>query len=321
MIAKVKKVKLKGNTIENISLGSIARLQSLKLRKGDKVKVLYDIIPYLSFDDECEHRGGELIEIPEVCPDCGEKLEFSDNMGIASCVNPKCPCREKGKIINYLNKMNIDNMSYGVIDKLYEYDIVKSIKDLYRLNDRALDIVSFDGFGHKSLVTWLDEIDSHRDVEAATLFGAIGIEGISEKTFRKIFNKITPNKLLEIAENEDYAKLIEIPGIQDKSAKKIVDGINENKKLIKFLTKELNVQITNPSDIKFLVCFTKVRDKQKEELIKSFGGSITDDLTKNVNLLVVKSKDTESSKTAKAKKYGIPIVTIDELDEELLSQF
>ena len=104
-VARVKPVKLKGNKITNISLGSIGRLRDLQLRKGDKVKVLYDIIPYLTFDMECEHNEkGELIEIPEVCPECGEPLKETESSDIIYCDNDKCPCRMKGKILNYLNR-------------------------------------------------------------------------------------------------------------------------------------------------------------------------------------------------------------------------
>ena len=314
-VAKVKPVKLKGNTIENISLGSIARLKSLHLRKGDTIKVLYDIIPYLSFDDECKHNDGDEIEIPENCPDCGEPLEFTENYGIASCTNKKCPCRQKGKILNYLNKMNIDGISYGIINKLYEYEIVKSIKDLYSLHDKIGDIISIDGFGEKSIASWIEEIEKHMDVDDYLVFGSIGVEGVSRKTFEKILQLFNSEELLEISIDNKFSKLIGIPGIKEKTAMKIVEGIKENKKLIKFLLKTLTVNETkgNINSSKFSVCFTKVRDKELEKYIKECGGTIDDGLKKTTTYLVVPDKSISSSKVTKAEKYNIPVVTVDEL--------
>jgi DNA ligase (NAD+) len=315
-VARVKAVKLKGNTIENISLGSIGRMRKLGLRKGDRVKVLYDIIPYLSFDDECEHNmKNDIIDIPDTCPDCGEKLEFSESCDIACCVNPKCSCRIKGKILNYLNKMNIDGLSYGVIDKLYDYDIVNSIQDIYKIDKNKSKIVDIDGFGGKMVKAWVDEIDAHREVRDYVVLGSLGIEGMSKKTFEKVLTVYTIDELVDICENNSLSKLVIVPGIQDKSAKKIVEGLNSNIKLIKFLEKELVILPTkgNDSNYKFSVCFTKVRDKDMENYITEMGGQVSDSLTKDTTFLVVPYDGIESSKVTKAKSYDIPVISIDNL--------
>ena len=318
-VAKVKPVKLKGNTIENISLGSVARMKNLELRKGDKVKILYDIIPYLSFDTECEHNlDEEIIPIPSECPECGNELQLSENEAILSCINPDCPCRQKGKILNYLNKMDIDGISYGVIDKLYENDIVRNIKDLYKMNKRILDIVNIDGFGEKMVMSWLDEIDSHRQVPDYVLLGSLGIESVGRRMFKKITEEYNLDELLDIIDNKEYSKLIQLSGIKDKTAKKIIDGLSGNLKLIKFLEKELNIiESKGLQKSNFTVCFTKVRDKEKEEFIRNMGGEPTDDLKKSTTFLVVPGLDISSSKVTKAKKYNIPVIPIDELEDTI----
>ena len=104
-VAIIKPIKMKGNTIERISLGSMGRMKNLQLAKGDKVKVLYDIIPYVLFDEKdpkCKRSGKEPISVPWCCPECGEPLEFSETGDIAFCANKKCPCKIKGRILNSL---------------------------------------------------------------------------------------------------------------------------------------------------------------------------------------------------------------------------
>ena len=319
-VAKIKPVKMKGNMIENVSLGSVGRLRTLNLRKGDKVKILYDIIPYLTFDEDCEHsHKHEPFEIPEDCPECGEPIEFSESGDMASCVNPKCPCRVKGKILNYLNKMNIDGISYGIIDKLYEHEYVTSIPDLYKLKKNIVDISLIDGFGVQSVSSWIEELENHKTVPDYIMLGALGIEGVSKKTFEKIMAKYSLDELLEIVDNDLISGLVIIPSIKDKTAKKIIDGLKDNEKLIKKLRKILTVLESKGVENvpKFSVCFTKIRDIEKEKFIIKHGGEVSDGLTKNTTFLVVPSLDVSSSKIHKAKKYGVQIVHIDDLESTI----
>lgn len=316
-VAKVKPVKLKGNTIENISLGSVGRFRNLHLRKGDIVKVLYDIIPYLSFDDECTHNyDGIEFEVPEFCPECGNRLNSTDSGDILFCDNPKCPCRIKGKILNYLDKMDIENISYGVINRLYDEGYVKSIKDLYKLEKYKKEIAHMDGFGTKIVQLWLDSIEEQRTVPDYILMGSLGIEGISKKSFAKILSIYNIEELITIVEGNSISQLIKIPGVKEKTAQKIIEGVRENKKLITFLTEELNVIETKgvSNKARFSVCFTKIRDASKEKFIRECGGEVVDSISKSTTFLVVPSLDASSSKIDKAKKYGIKIVHIDDLE-------
>ena len=319
-VAKIKPVKMKGNTIENISLGSVGRMKSLNLRKGDKVKILYDIIPYLTFDEDCEHNHKhDPFEIPENCPECGEPIEFSESGDLASCVNPKCPCRVKGKILNYLNKMNIDGMSYGIIDKLYETGYVTCIPDLYKMKKKIVDISLIDGFGVQSVSSWIDELEDHKTVPDYIMLGALGIEGVSKKTFEKIMAKYNIDELLEIVDNNLISGLVIIPSIKDKTAKKIIDGLSDNMGLIKKLKKILTIlESKGVSNVpKFSVCFTKVRDSEKEKFIIAHGGEVSDGLTKTTTFLVIPTLGVQSSKIEKARRYGVRIVPIDDLESTI----
>lgn len=319
-VAKIKPVVMKGNTIDTVSLGSIGRVRDLQLRKGDKVKILYDIIPYLQFDEDCEHNKKHYpFELPMLCPSCKQKLEYSDSGDIATCVNPGCSYRIKGKILNYLNKMNIDNISYGIIDKLYEEGYVKDILDLYKIKDNFDEISNISGFGKISVQTWIDEIESHMVVPDYVVLGSIGIEGISKKTFEKIMNVFDIEDLFEITDNMQVGKLCQVEGIKMKSAEKIINGIYENKQLIQDLDDILTILASKGRvDIsKFSVAFTNIRDEEKEKFILLHGGRIDDSLTKKTTFLVVPTLNTESTKVDKAKKYGIPIIHIDDIEAKI----
>jgi NAD-dependent DNA ligase len=57
---------------------------------------------------------------------------------------------------------------------------------------------------------------------------------------------------------------------------------------------------------------TGFRDKMLAAQISELGGNVLDSVTKNVNCVITKDKNSTSSKIAKAKKMGIEVVTIEE---------
>ena len=330
-VLEIKPIKLKGNTIQNISLGSIARFNELNLAKGDKVKVLYDIIPYCVMDEtdeNCKRSDNIPFEAPEKCPECGERLELKDDGAIMYCINKKCPCRKKGRILNYFNKMHIDGISYATVDVLYNEGFLKSIEDVYKLEKHRKEIEKLDGFGKQSVKLMIDSINQNREIPEQQLLGSIGIEGISTKTFEKILWQISYNELLDLCKDDEMKAintLIAVNGIKEKTAVKIIDGIKENMSLIHKLENNLTLVPFVSKHGYFSVCFTKVRDDNIEKYIIDNGGEVTDTVTKKTDLLVVPMIGVKSSKVSKAEKYNIPIITINDalyyISKNLINKF
>ena len=316
--ANFEPVKMKGNTISYVSLGSIARMKELGLAKGDTVKILYEIIPYLVFDEndpKCIRSGKKPIEPPTTCSECGHELVYSEKGGIYSCVNKKCGWNKRGKIINYLQKMDIAGISYATVQTLYDFGFLEDITDLYKLKKHKKELMELDGFGEASVTQIIDAIDSKRKVYDYVLFGSLGIEGNAKKTFRKVFNVMTLDDVMDYAKSDKPSAFAEIQGISDISAMKIVEGIKENKDIIKFLKKELTILHEDPTECKFIVAFTKVRSDALVKEIEKRGGIVGENCTKNTTFLITKDKKTTSTSVTKAKKYGIPIVPIDDVIE------
>lgn len=314
-IAIFKPVKMKGNTVSRATIGSKARFDELNLAIGDEVTVHYDIIPYITVDPDCDRVNKQVIEFPECCPVCGERLNWELGDVIVKCRNPECPSREEGRIINYLKKMRIKNISYSKVNLLRKLGYLDSIKDLYKLNKRRFELTQIPGLGAVSVDDMIANIDARRTVTEPELFGALGIEGCSTKVFMNILQTFTVDELLDIAKDENVHKLCTLDGIKEATAYKVIDGIQHSMKLIKFLLKELDVESANAEPPKFTVCFTKIRDEALEDLIESLGGAIDDALTKSTTALIVPSFDTQSTKVDKARKYGIQVVPYSQAEE------
>ena len=169
----------------------------------------------------------------------------------------------------------------------------------------------------------IDEINSHKEVPASQMLGSIGIEGISTKMFAKVLSVISFDELMELVfddKNKCINVLSVVPGIKEKTAEKIYNGIQENEKLIEFLENELIILTeTKAGSAEFSCVFTKVRDTELEKWIIENGGVVNDSVTKDTTFLIVPAIGVKSSKVTKAEKYNIPIVTVDEV-KSIVSQ-
>ena len=182
-----------------------------------------------------------------------------------------------------------------------------------------------DGFNELRIDNIINEIESHMECDLPTLMASIGIEGVSTKKFQGIFEYIRLDELLKFSKEENINIFVVIPGIKEKTARKLIDGLNENRELIEFLLGNITIKDSAKPNADFTVCFTKVREDDEpglKEFIEEHGGKIDNDsFTKKTDILVIPYEGVVSSKINKAVKYDIPIVTIDKLKDYIKNNF
>lgn len=302
-LAHVEPIKIKGNTISNISLGSEDRFNSLGLSIGDEVVVQYDIIPYLIIDETCKRSTNNPVKMINKCPICESKLE---RVPVLRCVNPECSRVIIGQITNYVTKMRIANIDEGTITTFFQNKILRKIEDLYSLRKKRNEIINLDGFGEKSFEKIISGIDSRTEVHDYELLGAIGINGIGDRIFNKILNIYYLSELRMINVN----KLTDIRGIKEKTAIKIIDGMRDNANLIDFLCSIIKIKSKDERNYKIKVCFSGIRDYEFEEYLQNKSVLVMDNYNKEIDILIVENFDTISKKIKKAQKDGKVIMTI-----------
>lgn len=299
-IAKVEPVKMKNRTIKSISLGSEARFNSLNLSNGDEVLVQYDIIPYLTVDNTCEKSGNESIKVITHCPYCGEELVRDPEL---RCVNLNCKSRVMGRIYNYCSKMNIVGIGKETIQTLFNNGLLDKISDLYTLKNKKKEMENINRFGNKMIKNLIESIESIKSVSSSVLLGSLGIPSCGVRVFDKILKKIPFEELIEIKSPDD---LKGIEGIGGKMREKVFQGLTDFKSDIYEIISHVNIKKSFKP--KMTVCFSKIRNKEFEQFLAKQQVETVDNLSKNVDLLIVGPG--HSSKIDKANKLGIPVMSI-----------
>lgn len=314
----VKPVEVNETIVTDVSLGSWEKFTSMGLFENEEVIVYSagDVIPQVKLPEmRMVLDGSELLKIKRRCPHCGEKLEKINSEYF--CTNDKCPRIITGKISNFLIKLGIEGFSDKTIESLYSGLGIKSIPEVLNL---SIDTIkSVDGFEMTSALSLFTELQRIRKtpITVAKFFGALGIDKISEKKCRRIFEYTTLDEILKPKKWDDlYYKLQCSDGIGDKTAKVFLQYVKKNFDMIRELIDMLNLM----EDIKYdgNVVFTGLRPSEETlKLLAKYNLEEGNSVTKNTVCVVAASTTKESTKMKSANKKGIPVIYLSDLENFL----
>ena len=312
-VGEVEPVELSGAMIGRVTLHNYGLVSANQLKSGDIIEIIRsgEVIP--KFLSVVKSSNSEF-KIPDVCPSCGKKVEIVDIR--IYCVNEQCPGKNKEIILNFIQKIGIEDLSGKRLEDLFNAKLVSSISDLYKLT--AEDLISLDKVKDKLSNKLIDSIQKSKNVDLVTFLTALGISGGAYSKCEKIvyagFDTIEKILIMTV----DDLKSIE--SFADKSSDEFINSLNEKKKLIQELIKlgfAFTVEEKKESAITGLkLCITGALSEKRqviEDQIRSFGGIVVSSVSKNTDMLVTNETDPSSSKYKKALELKIKIVTEAEL--------
>ena len=148
------------------------------------------------------------------------------------------------------------------------------------------------------------------------IIGALGFTGIAQEKWKLILNHFSPLWLLANFDKEDFvSQLVTVKGIGPSTAETIK---NEMWFFIKDLTKIIEMEnviptygLTKPNSK--VIRFTGFRNKGLADELNNMGHDAGEgSVTKGTDILLIPVEGFNSSKIEKAKKYGIPIIPVDD---------
>lgn len=233
------------------------------------------------------------------------------------------------QILSTIEKLNIEFLGKGNVTKFVENGYNSFFKILKSENNKD-DLYEIEGFSEKIIDKIFVSINkSLKNVELIDLMASSNFfDGLGKRKLKLIID-IYPN-IIELYENEKniYEDIVNIHGYEKISTDKFINGLpNFIKWLNKLLKIKPNINIINKEikkqkktnnnnneyDGKKIV-FSGVRDKDLEKKLESLGAIISNSISKNTFLLIVKDINENSAKINKAKELGVRIVGLEEFE-------
>ena len=134
-VGNVEPVELSGAKISRVTLHNYGQVKQHKLKCGDEIEIVRsgEVIPkFLTTVKPSQNKW----EVPNQCPVCQSVVELNDIHLV--CSNKKCPGIVKENILNFVQKIGIDDLSSKRLDAMLREGLVASIPDLYKLNKEKL---------------------------------------------------------------------------------------------------------------------------------------------------------------------------------------
>ena len=326
-VAALKPVPIGGTTVSRATLHNQDEIERLGLKIGDWVVVERggDVIPKITkvIDDAKHPRGKKKFHFPERCPECGGHVVRAEGEADHRCVNAACPAKLRESILHFASRgvMNIEGMGDSLVDQLAEAKLVKTVADIYDLDEKKL--LSLERIGQKTADNLLAQIERTRQAGLDRVIMGLGIRMVGERTAQFLAEHFgSMNALMDATE----AELLDVQEVGPRIAESIREFFAEkkNRELVERLRKA-GLQFTAQKKVRgtalagktFVITGTlpNYSRDQAKQLIEDAGGKVSGSVSKKTDYLL--AGEEAGSKLDKAKELGVPIIDEPQLKKML----
>lgn len=221
-VARLQPVFVGGTTVSNVSLYNKDELDRLDIKVGDTVliKRAGAVIPKITSVDYNKRTGAEKpFVFPSNCPSCGSEL-VKEGVNYFCQGGFLCKDQQVFSLTHFCSRkaMNVEGFGEGVVQKLYDNNLVKTPLDLCSLKEG--DIKNLDGFGATSEKNMLEAIQASKGRELYRFIYALGIPNVGEATAKDLANTF---KSYERLKYSSIDTILSIADIGPKTAQAIVE--------------------------------------------------------------------------------------------------
>lgn len=312
-------VKLSGSVISRATLHNEDFIRAKDIRIGDRVVInkAGEIIPEVLRVVVEKRTGDEKeVEIPNVCPECGWRVERQGEEAAIRCTNPHCPALGREGLIHFVSRdaMNIDGCGPSVINALLDAGLVRDAADLYSL--RKEDLLKLERMGEKSADNLLAALDESKKNELDKLLFALGIRHVGAKVARILATEFGSMEKLQQAQPEELAQ---IRDIGDKIAESAVTWLNvpANIDLVERLAAAgLTMTFTPPASqednpffgktLVFTGTMPTLGRAEAKTMAQDVGAKVSGSVSKKTDYVIVGAE--AGSKLEKAQQLGVTVI-------------
>jgi DNA ligase (NAD+) len=327
--AVLEPVEIGGVTVSNATLHNAALIAAKDIRVGDWVEVTRagKVIPQVLGPVRERRTGAEQAYVmPELCPECGSRVEHPQDEVMSYCPNVSCPGRVLESIVHFAGVMDIRGLGAERVKALLNAGFIADVADLYDRDQlSAMRLLTLEGFAEKSAHQLIEAIDVSARQPLSILLFALGIRHIGAQGAKLLARQFGTMAALAKAKPDEIAK---IRGVGEAIAEAVAGFFAEprNKALVKRL-EQLGLNMTEPTAAgegagggagplagqTFVITGTLpgLSRARAAEMIEAAGGHVTDNVSKKTSAVVVGAD--AGSKLEKARALGIPVIDEAEL--------
>lgn len=312
-------VKLSGSVISRATLHNEDFIRAKDIRIGDRVVInkAGEIIPEVLRVVAEKRTGDEKeVEIPNVCPECGWRVERQGEEAAIRCTNPHCPALGREGLIHFVSRdaMNIDGCGPSVINALLDAGLVRDAADLYSL--RKEDLLKLERMGEKSADNLLTALAESKKNELDKLLFALGIRHVGAKVARILATEFGSMEKLQQAQPEELAQ---IRDIGDKIAESAVTWLNvpANIDLVERLAAAgLTMTFTPPASqednpffgktLVFTGTMPTLGRAEAKTMAQDVGAKVSGSVSKKTDYVIAGAE--AGSKLEKAQQLGVTVI-------------
>ena len=312
-------VKLSGSVISRATLHNEDFIRAKDIRIGDRVIInkAGEIIPEVLRVVVEKRTGDEKeVEIPNVCPECGWRVERQGEEAAIRCTNPHCPALGREGLIHFVSRdsMNIDGCGPSVINALLDAGLVRDAADLYSL--RKEDLLKLERMGEKSADNLLTALAESKKNELDKLLFALGIRHVGAKVARILATEFGSMAKLQQAQPEELAQ---IRDIGDKIAESAVTWLNvpANIDLVERLAAAgLTMTFTPPASqednpffgktLVFTGTMPTLGRAEAKTMAQDVGAKVSGSVSKKTDYVIAGAE--AGSKLEKAQQLGVTVI-------------
>ncbi|NLA95392.1 MAG: NAD-dependent DNA ligase LigA [Clostridiaceae bacterium] len=215
-LAWLEPVNLAGTTVRKATLHNQSYIGQLDIRIGDTVLVQKggDIIPaVVQVIREKRPAGTKVYKLPDHCPACGSKTEYSGDSVDLFCTGIDCPAQLVRHLSYFASKeaMDISGIGEKTAQALTEKGFVKSIADLYILHEKRDHLIADGSVGRQKAVDkLLSEIENSKNMTPDRLLTGFGIPLVGRQTARALMAVIPTIRKIAATDEETLASIRDI---------------------------------------------------------------------------------------------------------------
>ena len=225
--AELSPVLLAGSTVRRATLHNPEYIRAKDIRVGDVVTLRKagDVIPEVVGVDLAMRTGAEAaFEMPEVCPECGSRLERDADGPIHRCVGEGCPARLSRRLAHFVSRdaMDIAGMGPAISGMLIDAGFIDSPDDIYLLRGRRGEMIGLPGLGERSVDAILGSVEGSRSAGLDRVLFAMGIRHVGAIASKAIAARFGS---LEAAMGASAEELLDIGGIGEATVSSFMRGV------------------------------------------------------------------------------------------------